>query len=77
MTLRELTTRVRRLGDMASGLTREVTVWKTRDDPLLYAERQAYLQGIQKAIEGVEAARAALVGVRQRLEKEREPAQKK
>ena len=70
MNLKDLTTRVRRLDDLSRGLAKEVTLWKACDDPLLYVERKTYLRGIQKALEGTEEARVALVKVRQRLERE-------
>jgi hypothetical protein len=60
--------RVRRLEALTRGLAREATLWQGGDDPLLYLERKAYLDGIQHARAGLESARVALVGARQRLE---------
>jgi hypothetical protein len=53
MTLRDLTTRVRRLEELSRGLAKEVVFWKECDDPLLYRERRAYLGAIQDALAGV------------------------
>ena len=70
MNLSDLQARVRRLDQLARGLAKEVTLWKSCDDPLLYLERKAYLGGIQDALAGVEAARVVLAKAMQRLEKE-------
>ena len=70
MNLSDLQARVRRLDQLARGLAKEVTLWKSCNDPLLYLERKAYLGGIQDALAGAEAARVVLAKVMQRLEKE-------
>jgi hypothetical protein len=70
MNLAELTARARRLDVLSRGFSKEVTLWKACNDPLLYLERKAYLTAIQDALAGVEAARVILVKVQQRLEKE-------
>jgi hypothetical protein len=70
MNLSDLRARVRRLDQLARGLAKEVTLWKSCNDPLLYLERKAYLGGIQDALAGAEAARVVLAKVVQRLEKE-------
>ena len=70
MNLSDLRARVRRLDQLARGLAKEVTLWKSCNDPLLYLERKAYLGGIQDALAGAEAARVVLAKVMQRLEKE-------
>src|SRR5262249_20055417 len=69
MNLADLKARVRRLDELSRGLAKEVTLWKACNDPLLYLERKTYLNGIQDALAGVEAARVLLVKVSQRLEK--------
>jgi hypothetical protein len=69
MNLADLKTRIRRLDQLSRGLAKEVVLWRPCNDPLLFVEREAYLKGIQNALTGVEAARVALVKVRQRLEK--------
>ena len=70
MNLANLKARVRRLDELSRGLVKEVALWKTANDPLLYLERKVYLNAIQDALAGVEAARVLLVKVSQRLEKE-------
>jgi hypothetical protein len=72
MNLTDLQGRVRRLDQLARGLAKEVTLWKGSDDPLLYLERRAYLNAIQDALAGIEAARVVLARARQRLEHGRE-----
>jgi hypothetical protein len=69
--VKDLTARIERLDRLSRGLAREVLRWKEGDDPLLYVERREYLSAIQDALAGVEAARVALVRVRQRLEQPR------
>lgn len=71
MTIADVTLRVRRLDDLARGLAKEVTLWKSCNDPLLYVERKTYLKGVQEALSGLESARTMLVRVRQRLEREK------
>jgi hypothetical protein len=70
MTLTDLKARIRRLDELARGLSREVVLWKSGNDPLLYAERKTYLNAIQDALAGAEAARVVLAKARQRLEGE-------
>jgi hypothetical protein len=72
MTMTDLKARIHRLDELARGLSREVVIWKAGNDPLLYAERKAYLNSIQDALAGVEAARVVLAKARQRLEGESE-----
>src|SRR5215469_14408249 len=72
MTLTDLKARINRLDELARGLSREVVIWKAGNDPLLYAERKGYLNSIQDALAGVEAARVVLAKARQRLEGESE-----
>jgi hypothetical protein len=62
-----LQARVERLDDLSRGLAREVLLWKEGNDPLLYAERKAYLTAIQQALAGIEDARVILARARQRL----------
>ncbi|HYT87839.1 MAG TPA: hypothetical protein VEL76_03895 [Gemmataceae bacterium] len=70
MTLTNLKARIARLDELARGLSREVVLWKSGNDPLLYVERKTYLNAIQDALAGVEAARVILAKARQRLEGE-------
>jgi hypothetical protein len=69
MNVSDLRARVARLDQLARGFAKEVTLWKSCNDPLLYVERKAYLGAIQDALAGTEAARVALAKVMQRLEK--------
>ncbi len=46
----------------------EVTLIHAGNDPLLYSERRDYLNAIQDALAGIEAARRALRRARQRDE---------
>jgi hypothetical protein len=64
----DLAGRIQRLDALTRGLAREVLLWKEGKDPLLYLERQAYLESIQDALAGLEAARVILARVCQRLE---------
>lgn len=64
----EIARRVTRLDQLMRGLSREVLLWQRGNDPLLYAERQAYLEAIQDALAAIEAARVVLARVRQRLD---------
>jgi len=67
MNVADLEARVRRLDQLARGLAKEVALWKSCNDPLLYLERKAYLGAIQDALAGVESARVVLAKARQRL----------
>lgn len=74
MNIIDLKGRVRRLEELARGLAREVVLWKEGDDPLLYLERKAYLNGIMDALDGIESARVVLVRTMQRLRESGVPA---
>ena len=63
--------RLRRLEELTRGLSREVSLWKEGNDPLLYLERRAYLNAIQDALAGVEEARVVLARAWQRIAEER------
>ena len=66
-TASDVQARLRRLEDLARGLSKEVSLWREGNDPLLYLERRAYLNGVQDALAGVEAARVVLAEASQRL----------
>jgi hypothetical protein len=66
--LHDLRARIGRLEDLGRGLALEAAALKEGNDPLLYRERRLYLKGIQDALAGVEAARAALAGAARRME---------
>ena len=68
MRMLNLEARVQRLEELSRGLAREVLLWKEGNDPLLYAERRAYLSAIQDALAGIEDARVVLARARQRME---------
>jgi hypothetical protein len=59
--------RVRRLDNLTRGLSQEIALWKEGSDPLLYLERRAYLNAIQDALAGIEAARVVLARASQRI----------
>jgi hypothetical protein len=59
--------RVERLHQLSTGLAKEVALWKPGNDPLLHLERKAYLNAIQDALAGLEAARVVLSRVGHRL----------
>jgi hypothetical protein len=59
--------RLRRLEELTRGLSREVSLWKEGNDPLLYLERKAYLNAIQDALAGAETARVVLAEALQRI----------
>jgi hypothetical protein len=60
--------RLRRLEQLTRGLAKEVVVWREGSDPLLYLERKAYLNAIQDALAGLEAARVVLARASHRLQ---------
>jgi hypothetical protein len=62
--------RLRRLEELTRGLSKEVALWKEGNDPLLYLERRSYLNAIQDALQGVEAARVVLAKALQRTRKD-------
>jgi hypothetical protein len=68
LTIKQVQERVRRLEELTRGLPKELAAWKKGDDPLLYLERKAYLNGIQDALDGIETARVTLASVCQRLD---------
>jgi hypothetical protein len=68
----DVVARERRLEELTRGLSREVSMWKEGNDPLLYLERRSYLNAIQDALAGVEAARVVLARASQRLRAEKE-----
>jgi len=63
--------RLRRLEELTRGLAKEVTLWREGNDPLLYLERKGYLNAIQDALAGVEAARVVLAKACQRMKQAR------
>jgi hypothetical protein len=69
--------RLRRLEELTRGLSKEVALWKEGNDPLLYLERKSYLNAIQDALAGVEAARVVVARALQRMQTDRDRVQRK
>ena len=69
MTVQHLAARIRRLERLFIGLSKEQALIRQGDDPLLYLERQDYLQALQGAIAGLESARVVPARARQRLQR--------
>jgi hypothetical protein len=67
MTVQRITVRIRRLEVLGLAFAREQVLIRQGDDPLLYLERQDYLQALQGAVSGLETARVVLAKARQRL----------
>lgn len=68
--LPHLAARCTRLTQLSEGLARETYLIAEGRDPLLYAERQAYLAALRKAIAGLEEARVTLARARYRIQGE-------
>jgi hypothetical protein len=68
MSAADIAARVRRLEQLALGIAREIQLVAKADDPMLYLERQAYLAGMRRLLNGIESARVVLVKARQRLD---------
>jgi hypothetical protein len=66
--LADIKARVARLDELARGLAREVALRRGAKDVLLFRERRQYLQAIQEALAGADAARVVLEGVVRRME---------
>jgi hypothetical protein len=63
--------RIKRLEKLGMGLALESVLLRKdylHENPLLYAETQAYLKAIRDALSGVESARFALAKARRRHE---------
>ncbi len=56
----DVTARLRRLEELAHGLSKELAIWRDGQDALLYLERRAYLNAVQDMLTAVETARQAL-----------------
>ena len=75
MQLEHLEARIRRLAEVARGLSLEASNFRKGDAPLLWTERQNYIDGILDAITGLEDARIALAKACTRLEEQATPCQ--
>lgn len=71
--LTDIDGRLQRLEQLTRGLAREIVVWREGSDPLLYLERRAYLNSIQDALAGLEAARVILARASRRLHEGESP----
>jgi hypothetical protein len=60
MNLTDMNARFRRLEKLAAGLAKEASLWKKCDAPVIFGDRQAYIDGILDAVSGLEGARVAL-----------------
>jgi hypothetical protein len=69
-----LLVRIVRLEALSRGFAFEDVLVSKGDDPLLYRERKAYLEGIRAAMAGVESARVSLTRARIRLTRQARPA---
>ena len=58
-----------RLDELARSLGKKIVTIKDADDPLLYLERQRYLDALHKAVEDLDEARVVLAGAAGRLER--------
>jgi hypothetical protein len=63
----DLPARIARLEALTTGLRRECIAIREGNDPLLYLERQAYLQALDAAVRGLESARVVLAKARLRM----------
>ena len=62
MNLKDLRARMRRLEELAAGLSREKSLWRKCNPPVLAVDRQEYMAAIGDAIQGLEKARVTLEG---------------
>jgi len=61
-----------RLSTLVAGLSREESLWRKCNAPVLAVERQEYMDAIHEALRSLESARMALVKITHRLAKEAE-----
>ena len=66
ITWEQIEARIKRLGKLAMGLMKEVTIMDEHDDPLLFVKRRTYLKAVRDALAGVETARVVLAKATQR-----------
>jgi len=60
MNLTDMRARIQRLEKLAQGLATEASLWKKCDAPVLFVDRQEYIEGILDSVSGLERARIAL-----------------
>ncbi len=68
MNREDLRARMRRLEELAAGLSREESLWRNCSAPVLAVDRQEYLAAIGDAIQGLEKARVTLAKMTRRME---------
>jgi hypothetical protein len=68
--LAHLKARIERLNKLAMAFSLERLDIRKGNDPLYFAEREAYMRGLDQAIHGLEAARKALALACIRIERE-------
>ena len=71
MRLQQLRARMKRLEELATGLTREDLWWRKDPSALMHSERALYLNAIFKVRQAIEEARSTLARICQRLESRR------
>jgi uncharacterized protein with PIN domain len=67
MNREDLRTRMRRLEELTAGLAKEASLWRECDAPILFVDRQEYLEAIEEAVSALQA-RVTLARVCQELE---------
>ncbi len=60
--------RVARLDELTRALTKAIVIIGESEDPLVYLERQRYLDALHRAVGGLDEARVALVEAVMRME---------
>jgi hypothetical protein len=68
MNLKQLRARVKRLGELSTGLANEETRWRKEMAFLMHSERALYLNAVSRAQRAVEEARSTLLKICERLE---------
>ena len=53
MQLHDLAGRVQRLAQQGAGFSRELDLWRKRQDPMRAAEKREYLDALGEAVRGV------------------------
>jgi hypothetical protein len=77
MKLRHLRARVDRLAKISKGLSLEQLLWKKDPPPVLYVEKEEYLNALQDACRFIEKARVTLFLACERMEKEKAEREKR
>ena len=67
MTTADILARIRRLNELALGISKEIQLIEKAEDPLLYVERRDYVAGLCQLRVALETARVALAKAKQRI----------